>query len=623
MGSAKKTISYRYDANRNRTLMIDPDGGRTTYSYDALNRITSLINPQGERTTYAYDAKGRRTVKKLANGARASFTYDAANRITTLANLKSDNTVISKFDYKYDNVGNRTEVAEADGSRVTWSYDATYQLTAEHRTGTVPYRNTFTYDSVGNRLLKNETGVRTTYSYDAANQLETSIDASGTTTYTFDADGNQQLVQAPNNDRTTTTWDYENKTTLVELPTGIRNTMAYEPDGLRVKLEESAGTKKFIWDDQNYLAESDENDDINVVYTNEPNYYGNLVSQYRKSGAVWTPSYYHYEALGSTRELTDNSEAVTDNYIYDAWGYVISSSGTTIIPFQFTGNVGYHFDVDTEIQYIRARTYLASIARWGAVDLLWREQSTINPYLFGSNSPVMQIDPSGFLPKSCIPDCGAKCGPDVGKRLRATMELAIQTWCRTPQWKKLFWCSNPSTWLSWDLGAECRAPEVPGHSECGACHIGTSPNIQTCVKVYGYKHNEWSVNYMLWGVMSRLCGMKLGTAYLFTSLHKHAKYLAGTSECGHELTDTLQKWIYTGYMFPGSGGGHQLCQAKRNPISRNMPSYNDPMFDGCSDCPSDDYPDDDKPCRFRWFNNNDVEPSSGSEWPERILLYSD
>ncbi|WP_417850311.1 RHS repeat domain-containing protein [Thalassoglobus sp.] len=417
MGSAKKTISYRYDANRNRTLMIDPDGGRTTYSYDALNRISSLINPQGERTTYAYDAKGRRTVKKLANGTRASFTYDAANRITTLANLKSDNTVISKFDYKYDNVGNRTEVAEADGSRVTWSYDATYQLTAEHRTGTVPYRNTFTYDSVGNRLVKNESGSRTTYSYDAANQLETSFDASGITTYTFDADGNQQLVQAPNNDRTTTTWDYENKTTLVELPTGIRNTMSYEPDGLRVKLEESTGTKKFIWDDQNYLAESDENNDINVVYTNEPNYYGNLVSQYRKSGAVWDPSYYHYEALGSTRQLTDNTEVITDTYLYDVWGNVINSSGSKVNPFQFTGDVGYYFDVDTENQYIRARIYRPNIGRWLSIDPLWR-RSKKSPYVSFDNSGVLNTDPSGNITVTGITPPHPGCfdnQPNIGK----------------------------------------------------------------------------------------------------------------------------------------------------------------------------------------------------------------
>jgi len=56
MGSSIKRVQYRHDAVGNRTLMIDPDGGRFTYAYDSLKRISHQINPQGERTTYAYDA---------------------------------------------------------------------------------------------------------------------------------------------------------------------------------------------------------------------------------------------------------------------------------------------------------------------------------------------------------------------------------------------------------------------------------------------------------------------------------------------------------------------------------------------------------------------------------------
>src|SRR5579872_769578 len=37
-------------------------------------------------------------------------------------------------------------------------------------------------------------------------------------------------------------------------------------------------TTNYIWDDENYLAESDATNTINVVYTNEPRPYGNLVS---------------------------------------------------------------------------------------------------------------------------------------------------------------------------------------------------------------------------------------------------------------------------------------------------------------------------------------------------------
>jgi YD repeat-containing protein len=338
MGSSIKRIRYRYDKRGKRIGMTDPDGGRFTYAYDSVNRITHLQNPQGERTTYGYDSAGRRSVKKLANGTRASFIYDAAGNLTTLANLKSDNTVISSFDYAYDRMGNRTSVVEADGSRVTWTYDATYQLTGEHRTGSHPYEDSYTYDPAGNRLLKIHDGARTTFSYDAANQIRWSEDASGRTTYSFDEDGNQKVVEAPNGDRTTNTWDGENRITSVQQPDGTRNTMAYEPGGLRVKLEESTGTKKFIWDEQNYLAETDENNDTQVVYTNEPRVYGNLVSQRRGTDSHW----YHFDAIGSTRELTDPAETVTDTRLYDAWGMLAAQTGQNAVLLAYNGRIGYY-----------------------------------------------------------------------------------------------------------------------------------------------------------------------------------------------------------------------------------------------------------------------------------------
>ncbi|REJ91482.1 MAG: hypothetical protein DWQ34_15095, partial [Planctomycetota bacterium] len=297
---------------------------------------------------------------------RTSFTYDAAGNLTRLANLKSDGTTISSFDYDYDKVGNRTAVQEADGSRVTWSYDATYQLTGEHRTGSTPYRDTYTYDASGNRLLKIHDGARTTSAYDAANQLIYSEDASGRTTYTFDADGNQEVVEHPAGDRTTYAWDYENRMTSAQLPSGVRNTMAYEPDGLRVKLEESTGTKKFVWDRRNYLAETDENNDTQVVYTNEPRYYGKLVSQRRGSESRW----YHFDAIGSTRELTDAAEVVTATRLYDAWGVPLASSGSTVFPFAFVGQLGYYDDAESLLRYVRARLVAASTGRWTSSDPL-------------------------------------------------------------------------------------------------------------------------------------------------------------------------------------------------------------------------------------------------------------
>lgn len=412
MGTATKTIRYEYDTVGNRKLMVDPDGGRFTYAYDSLNRISHLENPQAERTTFAYDVNGRRTLKLLANGTRASFIYDDADNLITLGNLKSDGSIISRFDYQYDRSGNRNAVLEADGSHVTWSYDDTYQLTGEHRTGTVPYRNTFTYDPAGNRTLKNEDGQRTTYAYDAANQLTTSQSTAGTTMYVFDADGNLQLVVEPIGDRTTYGWDSENQNTRVEQPGGEIVTATYNGELRRIAKHVTASETIFSWDvvSDSYLAEFDDFGSTQAVYTVEPVMFGNVLSQRRGNGTA----YYHFDALGSTRQLTDAAEAVTDALRYRAFGTELSRTGTTVLPFRFVGRIGYYHDQATGLIYVRARHYDPEIARWMSRDPV-SFLGGINLYSYVR--PTVLTDPSGLDAKDCIEAVGvslaciiASCG---------------------------------------------------------------------------------------------------------------------------------------------------------------------------------------------------------------------
>ena len=378
-----KRVQYRYDSVRNKIGMTDADGGLHTYTYDVMRRLTGVINPLGERTTYAYDLNGRRTSVQLANGTRTSYVYDLGSRVQQVHTLKSDDSTVSKFEYAYDGNGRRTSVLEADGSRVTWTYDSISQVTAEWRTGTNPYRHTFTYDKVGNRTLKVEDGQRTTLVYDACNQLLTSEGTSGTTTFTYDGNGNQTVVQKPNGDRTTQVWDYENRLVKTIQPSGGVTSMAYDADGLRLKLEEPTGTKLFVWDDQNYLAETNAAGATETAFTTEPSTYGSLIS-HRKDGASTT---YHFDALGSTRALTDASETVLERYNYTAFGTLLGSP-TLLTPFLWGGMVGYYWDAALATQYIRARHYQPAIARWISLDPIGFAGGDANLFRYVGNSPT-------------------------------------------------------------------------------------------------------------------------------------------------------------------------------------------------------------------------------------------
>lgn len=394
--------------------MMTLSRGRITYLYDAASQLTTVSNPYSERTTYTYDDAGRKTVQRFSNGTRASFIYDFASNITQLHNRTSAGVAITTFDYKYDSVNNPVSIVEASGDRVTWVYDNDNRIKAERRSGTSAYCNTFTYDSTGNRTVKNANSVLTTFAYDAANQLRYSQVTAGRTTYGYDSAGNQQIEQPPTGARTTTTWDYENQPVVYRLPDATRVSMSYNSDSRRVTKQSASETVKFVWDPvaDAYLSELNVSNATQVVYTQAPKQFGGVISQRRATTSNW----YHTDSLGSTRALTNASQVVSDTYLYDAWGNPLTSTGTTVNPFRWVGNVGYYFDTATGLFYIRARTYQPKTARWTSIDPLFAmlalsgglsrdplgyRGSERDLYEYVSGNPSSSVDPFGLCNCCC------------------------------------------------------------------------------------------------------------------------------------------------------------------------------------------------------------------------------
>jgi RHS repeat-associated protein len=407
---ANQRVSYTFDLAGQRSLMIEPGGGRFSYTFDNNGRISRLLNPQGLPTTWAYDNADRVTAKYLANGMRASMTWDDADRLQHLANMKSDGTTTSSFDYAFDKADNRLRVVEASGVRVSWAYDKTYQLLHEQRSGSNNYNVTYTFDPAGNRQVKIDGGVRTTYTVDAANQLLTQKDNTGTTTYTWDNSGNQVTQMVPSGARTTFGWDFENRQSRVLLPAGVPNTMLYNGDGLRVQKQDSAGTTKFIWDEQNILEEANQNDLIQVVYTLEPATYGNLLSQFRGGGS----QFFLFDGLGSTDRLADSTGNITDREIVRASGVIQITTGNSVYPFKFVGKEGYYFDPDLVKYSVRARIFDPLTCRFESNDPMMFAAGDSNLYCYVLNNPTNNTDPSGLkIEFSCTKFSGPtplKCG---------------------------------------------------------------------------------------------------------------------------------------------------------------------------------------------------------------------
>jgi RHS repeat-associated protein len=95
------------------------------------------------------------------------------------------------------------------------------------------------------------------------------------------------------------------------------------------------------------------------------------------------------------RLLTSSSGAITDSYTYDAFGNLLTSQGTTINPYRYTGQ---YFDSFLGLYNLRARYYDPSTGRFTSADtadISLNDPTGLNRYLYVASNPLNAIDPTG------------------------------------------------------------------------------------------------------------------------------------------------------------------------------------------------------------------------------------
>ena len=148
----------------------------------------------------------------------------------------------------------------------------------------------------------------------------------------------------------------------------------------------------YVWDGDQYLMETDETNTTQAVFTNEPDEFTNLISQ-RRGGAS---QFAHFDAVGSTRQVTDDSEVVTDQRIYGGFGNMVSHTGTTEFPFWFVGKFGYYYDPETDTNYVIHRILEPENGRWLSEDpFRFSDYAYTSSYIYGLNNPLVYVDPFG------------------------------------------------------------------------------------------------------------------------------------------------------------------------------------------------------------------------------------
>jgi RHS repeat-associated protein len=170
-------------------------------------------------------------------------------------------------------------------------------------------------------------------------------------------------------------------------------TYVYDGDGNRVSKTVSGVTTNYLVDTNNHTGYAQVVEELqNNAVVKQFTYGHDLISQRIIGGPL---SFYGYDGHGSVRQLTDASAAITDTYDYDAFGLLLSRTGTTPNDYLYSGE---QFDEQLGFQYLRARYMNPSSGRFVSMDTYEGLQSdpvTLHKYLYGDANPVNRLDFSG------------------------------------------------------------------------------------------------------------------------------------------------------------------------------------------------------------------------------------
>lgn len=397
-----KNISYEYDLAGNQVSVTTPEG-TIQFAYTATRQLESVTDTAGRQTRYEYDAVGLMTGIEYANGISTALSYDPINRLEWQESTLSNGAVLSAYHYSRAPEDRRMQVTENGGRVVEYGFDELLRLAEEkvwEPGATDPSRIIeYTFDRVGNRLTKTENGVLTSYTYDLNDRLLQSTSDTEATDYSYDSNGN--LVQRQDSEGITSfSWDQENQLIGVQSPS-VSLQQRYNGLGVRVETSYNDGSAiRYLVDmsrglHTRVLSEYDQEAGLLRSFC----YGQKLISQTEANG---TQRYFHFDGIGSVRQLTNENGALRESYLYDAYGNLVNGAGASDTTYLFQGE---RLDPLSGLYFLRARYYQPETGRFISQDLLMgrpRVPMSLHKYLYAFSNPIDFHDPLGLESRSQV-----------------------------------------------------------------------------------------------------------------------------------------------------------------------------------------------------------------------------
>ena len=486
-----ETVQYLYDNDGSLASTTDSESGTTTkQSYDFIGRISTYekTNPDVSMTfSYEYEENSSRLtkVKDSYNGYTRgiAYSYDNDKRLIGFAHEKEVRSYtydifdrLSSYTTKYKATANSTEstvMTTTMGFTSPSSVTTSNQISSiRQQTGSFDETFIYTYDANGNILSVYDGTYTTSYEYDTANRLvrENNQQENFTHTWTYDSAGNilsreeySYTIGSLQNITPTKTVSYiygdQNWGDLLTSYDG--HTITYDTIGNPL----SDGTWTYVWRHGRELASISQNNIIwNYTYDENGNrtkktdgsttyVYGYVDSllQYVKIGS--TPYFISYAPDGTPLGITDGATQYfyetnlqgdvigiltsagvrVVQYTYDAWGKLLSTTGTEASTIGEANPIryrGYVYDSESGFYYIGSRYYNPETGRWINSDAILNSVQSMqgsNLFVYCYNNPIRMRDKNGFDPESATEDDDVMGSGDLYSVLSRCFTYAFNT----------------------------------------------------------------------------------------------------------------------------------------------------------------------------------------------------
>ena len=389
--------SYNYN-NNNGTLssMLLGTGRTLSFEYDNLLRVsrrnvsgvyqhrrnyigTGIANRQSNRIQYFVYASADGADTKL----NYRYDYDAGGNISEIYRSVGSDTLAFYGSYEYDKLGQLTKATDSRGTE-TYTYNTAGNLLSRTLAGDTV---TYSYDNTQwNDLLTAYDGQKIAYEGQTYNSSRNSV--SGTA-----VSGNP--VSYYNGKRWNMEWVNGNR--LAEASSGTTNvSYTYDRTGLRSTKTVNGTTYHYAYAGDKLVWQEWDGNEMFFFYdeSNAP-----IGFWYHPASGSNVTGYYMTTQQGDITRIEDVNGNVLATYEYDAWGKLISSSGSlaTINPLRYRG---YYYDTETELYYLSNRYYDPKVSRFinaDSTDAVLSANGLYdqNLFVYCDNNPVMRADNEG------------------------------------------------------------------------------------------------------------------------------------------------------------------------------------------------------------------------------------